>query len=197
MDEVNVKSDVEQCLTGFGHLRSSISMVLAKLGNKSLEQWGLNLKLEVVHDHVKPKAIHHQLMQKAWKSEWPVEDGQRITDKLFEHQHSYLQEMRQRHYHSDLASHLLHKLFEDISSQSSKAVAFTEEYKVDMALVVCGYAVKTFQDMVDVQRKANDPVAYMQREMKGLLLNIFKDEYNQTAREVTAASAICKLLQIP
>lgn len=77
--------------------------------------------------------------------------------------------MRQKHYHSDLASHLLHKLFEDIFYHSGKTIAFTEEYKVDMALTVCGYAVKTFQDMVDTERKANDPVAYMEREMKGLL----------------------------
>ena len=56
------------------------------------------------------------------------------------------------------------------------------------------YAVIKFQEMVDTERKRNDPVKYLERKMKGPLLQIFKDEYNQSAREITAASAVCDLL---
>lgn len=38
MDEVNVKSEVEHCLTSYEQLRSSSSMVLAKLCSKSLKK---------------------------------------------------------------------------------------------------------------------------------------------------------------
>ena len=195
MDDINVKGDVEQCLTTFELLRPSLPMVLTKIRSKSLEKRGSTLQLVVENEHVKPTPKYVPILKVQWRSEWPLEDGQDIADKLFISQSGYLEQMKQKPYHSDLASHLLHKLFEDLSSHHGKVVTFTEEFKVDMALIVCGYAIKIFQVMVDTERRENDPVAYMERRMKGLLLKIFKDEYNQTAREVTAASAVCDLLR--
>ena len=179
-DDVNVKREVESCLTGFEPLRPNLSMVYEKL---PLEKRGFKLQLTVTEVHVKPRPGYPKF-RFLWRSEHPIREGQQITDMLLEHQREYVKQMKQKHYNPNLATDLLHTLFNEINSHSTD-VAFTEEYRVDMALTVCGYAVIKFQEMVDTERKRNDPVQYLERKMKGSLLQIFKDEYKQIEREIT------------
>ena len=73
-------------------------------------------------------------------------------------------------------------------------VIFTTQYKVDIALTVSGYALVVFEEMAEDFRKMNDPVEYLEREMKTPFLRLFKSQYYQTAQEVTAAHNLCDLL---
>ena len=176
-EEVNVKTEVESCLTLFGPLQPYMTMVYQKL---PLGKRGFELQLIVTNVHVKQRPTYRMGLR--WSAEHLTREGQVITDKLLEHQREYVNLMKQKHYNPNLATDLLHKLFNEINSHSID-VAFTNEYRVDMALVVCGYAVIKFQEMVETERKQNDPVEYLERNMKGPLLQRFKDEYKQLERE--------------
>ena len=134
-EEVNVK--VQNCLTGFELLRFASRVVIQKLHSNPLGKRGLNLRLVVTNVYVKPRPVYKVKGLVPWGSEFPTREGQAITDKLLEHQREYLQQMEQKHYNPNLATVLLHKLFHEIASHSTD-ITFTEEYRVDMALVVCG-----------------------------------------------------------
>lgn len=53
--EINVKVDVQKCLTDFEPLRSSSSKVIEKLQSNPLGSTGLDLQLKVIEVHVKGK----------------------------------------------------------------------------------------------------------------------------------------------
>ena len=191
MVEVYVKGDVQACVTGFQPLRPSQPLLLKKLEERPLGTGHHSLVLQVQNAHVKERTVYK--LRFIPSTEYPTKEAQTITDKLLDHQREYLQQLKKDYYNPNLANGLLHRLLDEIYNHSTD-VAFTEEYKVDIALTVCRYALTIFEEMVDTERKRNDPVAYLEREVKGQFLQNFKDEYHQIAHEITAAAAVCDLL---
>ena len=192
---VNVKVDVQTCLLDFKPLKASSCLLVTKLEQTPLEKWGHRLHLvfsKKVHLETKRKYPKHFLMMEEVPVE-VVQHAETVTVKLLKDQEEYLKQKENEDYNPVLATDLLQQLFKGIAGHS-RDIPFTEEYKVDMALTVCGFALKKLQQVVEIARKKNDPVEYLEREMKGPLFRIFKDEYYQIAEEVTAASAVCDLL---
>ena len=94
---------------------------------------------------------------------------------------------------------LLKNLLEAIadSQKGCPEFSFTPEYKVSMALTVCGYAIPVFEGMAKQFKQMNDPIEYLQREMKTPYRRLFKSQYQQTAQEKTAAYNLCDRLVKP
>lgn len=181
--DIYVKGDVQKCLTSFELLTSAQSTVIARLQRTSLGGKGCALQLKVTKMHVQ------QQKRRQVSVGIQVRTGQIITDMILDHQRECIQLMKQKLYNPNLATELLLELFKDISQHSTEVI-FTDDYRVDMAITVCGYAVTKFQEMVEKEEKDNDPVEYMEQTMKGYLLRIFKEEYNKIDREITAASMV-------
>ena len=196
--EINVERDVENCLLDFELLRSAKPVLHERLRDSPLRTWGYPLLLKVKEAHLKPLPQYWRTLVIPIFLGWNVTPehlkcAQEITDRLLEDQMAHIKRRTNENYNPSLTTEVLCKLFEGINSHKDD-VSFTEEYEVDMALSVCGYALKEFKKMVEIARKKNDPVEYLEREMKEPLFNIFKDEYNQIDAEITAASAVCGLL---
>ena len=118
------------------------------------------------------------------------------TRKFLTQAQQYLETKRNENFNQAFCRELLKNLFESISDAQGKYpdFNFTPEYKVDIALTVCGHALIVFEQMAEDFRKINDPVEYLEREMKTPSLRLFKSQYYQIAQEVTAAHNLCDLL---
>ena len=64
-----------------------------------------------------------------------------------------------------------------------------------MALTVCGYGQKVFEEMHDTFCKKHDPLVYIETELKEEYWKQFKDSYNDIEREKTAAETLCSHLK--
>ena len=111
------------------------------------------------------------------------------TESIFREVQTYLDGKRTQNFAQVFGHELLKILFESIANAQKKhpEFNFTPEYKVDVALLVCGYALPKFKEMEELFRKNNDPVVYLERQMKTPFLRLFKSQYYQTAQEKTAA----------
>ena len=90
---------------------------------------------------------------------------------------------------------LLKELLDAISkfNSSSDEFSFTPEYKVDMALAVCRYAMHQFKCWTSNLRKQNDPIFALEQQ-KSKFLTIFTNKYNKVATETAAAKQLCNSL---
>ena len=73
------------------------------------------------------------------------------------------------------------------------SLKFTQVYKVDIALTVGGYALRHFDEMMEMIKKQNDPIEYL----KVPFFNTLKSQYCQIGKEKTAADNLCYLLRKP
>ena len=128
-----------------------------------------------------------------------INAAQQETKQIFTEVTEYLNRNRSQNFTQALSHGLLRILLEKIPKAQAlhPQFNFTPEYKVDIALTVCGYALPKFERMVELFRKKNDPVEYLEREMKTPFLRLFKSQYYQTAQEKAAAYNLCDRLVNP
>ena len=95
----------------------------------------------------------------------------------------------------DMPDWLLKELLKNITNFniSSESFSFTSEYKLDMALVVCGYASKEFKQWTSKLKEQNDPILPLQKQ-KTKFLTIFTNKYLKVATEIAAANELCNSL---
>ena len=122
-----------------------------------------------------------------------ITDANMETETFFQKVETYLDGKRNQNFTQAFSHELLMNLFQSIAyaQKNHPEFNFTPEYKVDVALLVCGYALPKFEEMEELFRKNNDPVEYLEREMKTPFLRLFKSQYYQTAQEKTAAYNLC------
>ena len=202
MADICVHADVEKSLTETFH--SHTSQVIEKLSNKPLRKWGYPLKL-IINSELHMKAMTFTTaylkttrIAKAVGFKWSEKClllAQEITDEILEKVHVYLTEKRNGNYNPMFTNELLHILSEEIDTFNSRAsdFKFTPDYRVDIAMTACGYALKKFEQMEESYRKKLDPVEYL-GEMRGRFLELFKHLYLQVAQEKAAAITLCGLL---
>ena len=90
---------------------------------------------------------------------------------------------------SDLPDIFLKQLLKEIANfnKTSNDFSFTSEYKVDIALIVCRYAIKQFKKWTDDLIKQTDPIlALQQQNLK--FLKIFTTRYLEVTTETAAAA---------
>ena len=183
-DPVNVELLVETAL--LSHLQTYEGQLLDKLRKTSLKARGA--RLVVIVDEKK------HLRNRFIKVDNTTE-AQIMTDEILEKARSHLQSTTdlETDFNSAFTLELFHELDKEIHIHTSKCkdVTFTPQYKLDLYLSVCGYAVVEFEKMAESFRRKNDPRLCMETEKKAPLFTRFKNQYYQTKAEDGIADTIC------
>lgn len=129
-------------------------------------------------------------------------EAQSITNEIFELAMKYLDDKvrEETNFNKVYTSELLRKLEEKINQQSAKFssdFAFTQQYRIDVFLRVCGYAVGRFEEMAEAFRERNNPRVYLERKLKEPFFTKFKAQYYRTAQEEAIACILCAHLAEP
>ena len=209
----NVKFEVEKVVSDM--LNTHQKLVMQRLSDlaigKPLEQWGIHLRLQVRHVHLKlsqPSSWGGRYgmqssLRKLVGAGMSIDDflhpAQQDTDIILKYVKDYLNKKQSsgENFNPEFTTELLQGLFNKIGKVQNDQFYFTAEYKVDMALTACGHALHVFEEMADAFRRKHDPFEYIESEMKDNCLYFFMDQYNQIAQEITAAGTLCQLLKKP
>ena len=192
--QIDVLPKVTKSLTESDIMKTCNAVLLQKLGERPLQDWGTQLALRINEAHfVVESASWWQFTRKKPN----LQAAQIVTDNIFKKVKEYLDQKRSETFHPGLTVKLISILQEEIENTRSNNFPFNPYYRSDMALIACGYAIRVFQQMVENLRKKNDPVEYMEREMRKPLFSLFKDLYCQIAQKKIAARNLCALLHNP
>ena len=203
IDEIkppNIKNEVETCIREYQTLKAYHKLLLNKLTQYDgktarLRQWGLHLRLIVRKVHLKSLK---SWIKKQWEGVDPyIRPAQEKTDIIFTEVDNWLTKKRDSgdDFKPNYTTKLLDLLFDNIAKDPSDNFDYTPEYSVEMALTVCGYARKIFQEMNETFCKKHDPLVYIETEVKEECWKQFRDSYNDIEREKTAAATLCSHLQ--
>ena len=206
----DIKSDVEKSMVDF--LKEKYSkLVKEKISDpvtgKSLEEWGSTLKLKVQYKHFNfssnpftfAGAATHAYKTAKGCAGFGTHQAevmiavQNCANSIFDEVKYFLEEKQKSEsaYNPDLTSEMLRFLFNKIYDVNSEWFQLSLEFRVDMALICCGYAQKVFQCMSDKFLREHDPLQYMEKVMRFPCMKLFKDKYRQIAKEKIAAEAVC------
>ena len=191
---VDVLSEVTKSLTESDVSKNCHGILVHKIEEKPLQYWGEHLALNISTTHI-------QVESAGWfghkKPAANIQAAQTITDDIFQKVREHLDQRKGKTFHPSLTVELIFILNQEVQRAILDKFPFTHDYMADMALTTCGYAVRVFRRMVEDFMKQNDPVEYMEREMRQPLLSHFKDLYCKIAQEKIAAHNLCELLYNP
>ena len=192
----DIKSEVQTSLRK--HFKANDSLLIQKqtpMTGKTLEQWGENLSLELdqrKHVQVRGKRLQWLRSEVDWR---PLAETER--DHIFSEIEAYLVSIQAKDFHPSFTNEILYKIRSMIDeiNITSKDFKFTTAFRVDMALTACGYALGKFRKMVKSFQEKHDAVRRFETDMKQKYMQMFKDLYNQTTRELAAARFCCNDLK--
>ena len=193
-----IETSVQKCLREL--LGADEYMLNPKLTSKSLRERALEQQVALEFKVIEGTHI----TTKAWSLRKPLtlnvnaqnlKAAQEATDTFLATARQYLESKRMCYYHPCFCHEMLDNLLQAITAKEE--IPFTSEYKVDMALTLCGYALTEFEKMADDFRKKNNPIERLEQEMKTPLFLLFKSQYHQIAKEKMAAAILCNLLTKP
>ena len=156
-------------------------------GGKNLEEWGKSFSLKVRKGHI--QEIHRGSKKDSWKHLATEE-----TAHFLEEVDVYLTSKRDKNYNPSFVTELLTQLQKNIDEFKCDIFRFTNDYKIELAVTACGYALKKFKEMAVRYRDENDAVNSLRKE-KHQYLQDFKDVYQNTAEEIIAARQCCEILR--
>ena len=184
------------------HFKKQLPTLIKKItpseGGKSLQSWGERLHLQLEEEHIKRISLHHKgasglifgyVKDERWR---PLAEAE-TTHYLREVQ-KYLMSKQNKDYNPSFITEIIILLQENVDKFSSDIFEFTLEYRMDLTLTACGYALIKFKQMAERYRCENDAVKCLERE-KLQYFNDFCDEYFQRANEMFAARQCCELIE--
>ena len=89
---------------------------------------------------------------------------------------------------------MLKEFEEVIKVHTDKEYSFTLKYQADLYSTACNYAIEEFEKMVETFNRKNDPVVYLEEELKDDLYNIFKNKCFLIDHCKAVASTLKKVL---
>ena len=172
------------------------TQVIEKLTHQPLNKRTISLTLKV------NKKFH--LSSTKWYGYKPlghhdVLTAEKLTEKYLFEAREYLDTIKResKPFNPSLVYELLRDLnnsIDDVAKTETKSsFTFTPEYKVDMALVHCTYALNVFKEAMRKIKADNDPITKL-NELKSTFFTNFKDEYHRVNNETKAANSLCGLL---
>ena len=202
-DNIDVERDAQKVLTET--FRSHDTIIINELKGKNLRQWGQELKLPISQNHValKKKSGLIQRVKRYFKSkptELHMKEAEQITVDLFGKTQQFLDDKRNESYRAIHFQELLNQLMRAITDRTESELCeliLTQEYRISVCLTACGFAVKQFEHKVEAERKQNDPIAYLEQELKKPLYDMFKSKYDHTSQDKATASLFCGILDQP
>ena len=215
---VDVEKEVERKLTR--HVEKFEGAVIEGLQGKGLKEWGADHIMVDESRHYKKKtgsSLHG--LQGTWmfkkvakgcdwmqKNVFRITDpyqneAQVITDAIFDEAKQCLEDIKDMKtnfneaYTLDLLQRL-EKVIKEKSKSAAEHFTFTRQYRIDVYLTACGYAVEVFEKMAKDFKEQNDPKIYLKKNVRGPLFTKFKNQYFQTAAEEAIADNLCALLGV-
>ena len=193
----NIEAEVEAKLLEFrDDYRDKMRQLLLE---KPLTKRGLNLNLQV-NEHFKLLGVMKYIRSSPANRQAVNEITSEIFDAAKEHLEK--QTAEEHDFHPGLIVELLqlvdHMIDED-SKRIEDTVILTSEYRIQVFLAVCGYAVPVFQQMAESFNERTDPRIYLERNVKHILLRQFIDQCRQDKGEFeeAIANALCASLAGP
>ena len=205
-DNTDVEGDAEKALTEI--FRRHATLIISELKEKSLRRWGKELKLPIGASHIGLKKKSNRVFEKlenfktyVWGKSQPTEHHikqvEHITTDIFGKAKQFLEDKRNENYRAIHFTELLHLLLKAVDNHTSQEyceVTLTKEYRIAISLTVCGFAVKQFEQKVEATRKQNDPIAYLEQELRKPLYDMFRSKYDHTSQDKVTASIFCGIL---
>ena len=194
----NIDLQIQEALED--HFKRQSSSILMKMNpsdheGKSLEKWGEKLVLKLKDEHI----IKSQPTMAEWfvsfvkKPAWK-HTAEHETAHCLQEVQKYLNSKQTKGYNPSFVTEILKLLDSKTDEFRNDVFEFSLEYKMDLALTACGYALKKFKEMEERYKEVNDPVKCLERE-KGQYFQDFEDEYSSKAQETIAARQCCELLE--
>lgn len=208
---VDIKASVQNKMIEYVHTLGG--QVIDKL--KKISDWGTNSDLVLM---VEEKTHYEKIKGSNFiesASNWiatkyrelrNIEDphqreAQKITCEVLNDAKEHLEEMckSDTDYSESDTVKLLRLLDESIkrSAKHNNNFRFVPTYRLDVFLIVCGYAVEEFKKMAEKFKENHDPRLYLERKLKGPLFTTFKNQYYQTEAEEAIANSVCAHLKEP
>ena len=83
-----------------------------------------------------------------------------------------------------------------IQAVENSEVKFNTDYEVDLTYTICGYALHSYEALIEKARKENDAKLYFM-ERKETYFSILKTKYAKLAQSKQAAIVFCSLIKEP
>ena len=185
---IEVKSDIEKELTeSFSpYYKLLMQRLYDVTTGKPLDKWGRYLGLQV-------KEVHIKLMSEGSNVRDILPLAQEHTNVTLKEVQKYLtwKQRSAENYSPSFTVELLLILLNNIIKLHSQKFVFTVEYKVDMALTTCGYAMRIFEEMAEACMKNYHSFEYETH------LTTFTDDYDQILKVEPFAQTVCDRLENP
>ena len=204
-DNIDVEADTHKALTEV--FKSHDTMVIKELKSKPLRERSKTLSLQILRQHVALKkksgilkGLSRAFLGKAEPNEAHMGQAEHITLVLFERTKDFLQVKRNEKYsaiHFQDLMRILIIAITDYTTNEHCELILTPDYRIAVCITACGFAMKQFEETVELMRKQNDPIAYLEQELRKPLYTMFKNKYNHTTQDKATAATFCELLAEP
>lgn len=194
----NVSKVVEQCITEF--YTAQWKEIHRRLNMKEVREWGERLDLEINDLHIKGKTTTFQrMLALIWKNKQTNDDA---LQRARSHTHTTFKTVSDAlvKFSGNFSSQFVTDLLQIVHKRrviQSKDFEFTDTYEIDMAFVVCGYAIPVFERMAKDFKAKHDPEAFVEGELKPNFRSTFIDMVNDVEYEIIAAQNLCHQLKDP
>lgn len=206
-DNTDVERDAQKALSEV--FSSHRTVITNELKERSLHQRGKKQKVSIKPTYIALKRKSNVVMRKfhvvkdyflgkSEPSDRHVKQAEHITTDIFGRFCQFLEDKRNENYrdiHFTELLRLILKAIDDHTAAEECEITFTPEYRIVLSLTACGLALKQFEQKVEATRKENDPIAYLERELKKPLYDMFRSKYDHTSQDKATASIFCGILK--
>ena len=200
---VPVETEVQNAVKEFARGKSYEGQYIAKIRKKNLTQWG-----DAKPDFIPKEKFHYKKAVgfiNNLKNKYPCRDeALKVTQQVFHEVHVYVQHTtaKDTDFNPSFTTELLLLVDKKIADSEklasvSELLTFTLDYRIEMYLYACGYALPRFKIMAKLFKTRNDPLIYLEEHEKDPLFSKFKNQYHQTEAEEAIANTLCAYFKNP
>jgi hypothetical protein len=207
-EKINVEDEVESMLLAF--LYDSRGKLVELLQAKRLTKAdSLHLKLVEGKHYIKVKGgnIITRMIKRLVGGEMIESAGYHIEalelmNRIFGVARDYLKAAGRKDtdFNGAFVTELLRELDKKITEETDAiedCLMFTREFRLDVFLIACGYAIPKFTKMSESFKERHDPRLYLSKYVKGPLFIQFESQYYQAEAEEAIARTLCAHLEEP
>ena len=204
----NIHMEVEKILVEFAATSQGYDGALIQIIQQESKTNGQPFEFIPDRDtHYKYKPEKHTgYIKKMYNKVWGTNPHQQlachITKSVFDEAEQYVQQLtaKDTDFNPALTKKLLRMLEKSIKKYSETnegVIKFTPHYYLQIYVRACAYATPHFENMARKFEKKNDPIEYLQKNVKLPLFTKFKNQYKQTESEEALADTLCAYLEEP
>ena len=178
-----VITEVTDMLFDFVRAEGYEGPLIGRLQKKRLMEWEPNLELipeEMTH-YEKIRTYKRVPLQVDPYRKEALERAEKVLDTVRSCMRSIKVKYKDADFNTAYIQELLRSLSDEITKQSAAAIhehiIFTGEFRLDMYLTACAYAIPKFQKMRESFIERTDPRLYLERHFKDPLYTKFKIQY--------------------